>query len=65
MQFTQKASGTIVTVAALAAMMTGTANAVPCGAYSTHGGITVGATDLGLSSATCRNGATSNDSAGH
>lgn len=31
------------------------ANAVPCGPYSTHGGIKVGATDLGASSATCQN----------
>lgn len=43
--------------------MMSTASAVPCGDFATYGGIKVGATDLGISSATCQNGTGSNDSA--
>lgn len=62
----RKRTSLIATVAAFGALaLSGQAQAVPCGPYSTHGGIKIGATDLGASSATCRNSAKNdaNDSA--
>jgi hypothetical protein len=57
-----KAIAPAVSLAALLALSS--ANAVPCGAFNLVGGIKTGSTDLGTSSATCRNGANSdaNDS---
>jgi hypothetical protein len=51
----QKRISLIATMAAFGALaLSSQAQAVPCGPYDTHGGIKVGSTDLGASSATCR-----------
>lgn len=57
MKLMKRTSTLAAVVAALGGLaMMGPANAVPCGAFDTHGGIKVGATDLGISSASCKDG---------
>lgn len=43
-------------VSLVALLAVAPANAVPCGAYSSVGGVKTGSTDLGATAATCRNG---------
>ncbi|MEZ5566648.1 MAG: PEP-CTERM sorting domain-containing protein [Gammaproteobacteria bacterium] len=62
-----KLFGCLVPALALAGLfIAGSANAVPCGAFASVGGIKIGATDLGTSATTCRNGGIgdANDSIG-
>lgn len=55
MKHTRLLGGLAPVFSLVAILAASPANAVPCGTYATVGGVKTGSTDLGTSSATCRN----------